>query len=152
MAAALGAELHVVSAYEPLRGARIVGAPDAAAKVWAPQPDAEVQTTLGEAAASVRARDVKVTTHAVSKDPVDALLDVAAEVGAEMIVVGNKGMHGAQALLECYRTHHRCHHHGPHADKPAQLAKVGTRPGNHAIRHIDGSREADQPDGQKCRE
>lgn len=99
MAAALEADLHVVSAYEPLRGARIVGAPEAAAKVWAPQPDAEVQITLGEAAASVRARDVKVTTHAIDKDPVDALLEVAAEVGAEMIVVGNKGMHGAQRFV-----------------------------------------------------
>jgi nucleotide-binding universal stress UspA family protein len=96
MAAALDAELHVVSAYEPLRGARIVGAPAAAAKVWAPQPDQDVQTTLGEAASTVRARDVKVTTHAVNKDPADALLEVAAEVGAELIVVGNKGMHGAQ--------------------------------------------------------
>jgi nucleotide-binding universal stress UspA family protein len=99
MAAALGAQLHVVSAYEPLRGARIVGAPEAAAKIWAPQPDAEVQATLGEAAASVRAHDVEVTTHAVSKDPADALLEVAAEVEAEMIVVGNKGMHGAQRFV-----------------------------------------------------
>src|SRR5438105_2064026 len=99
MAAALAAELHVVSAYEPLRGARIVGAPEAAAKVWAPQPDAEVQATLGEAAASVRAHDVNVTTHALNKDPADALLEVAAEVEAEMIVVGNKGMHGAQRFV-----------------------------------------------------
>jgi nucleotide-binding universal stress UspA family protein len=99
MAAALGAELHVVSAYEPVRGARIIGAPEAAAQVWAPQPDADVQTTLSEAAAHVRARDVKVTTHAVSKDPAEALLEVAAEVGAELIVVGNKGMHGAQRFV-----------------------------------------------------
>ena len=99
MAAALQAELHVVSAYEPVRGARIVGAPEAAAKVWAPQPDADVQTTLGEAAASVRARDVKVTTHAINKDPADALLEVAAEVEADLIVVGNKGMHGAKRFV-----------------------------------------------------
>ena len=99
MAAALQAELHVVSAYEPVRGARIVGAPEAAAKVWAPQPDADVQTALGEAAASVRARDVKVTTHAINKDPADALLEVAAEVEADLIVVGNKGMHGAKRFV-----------------------------------------------------
>ena len=99
MAAALQAELHVVSAYEPVRGARIVGAPEAAAKVWAPQPDADVQTTLGEAAASVRARDVKVTTHAINKDPADALLEVAAAVEADLIVVGNKGMHGAKRFV-----------------------------------------------------
>ena len=39
LAEALKAELHIVSAYEPLRGARIAGAPEGAAKVWAPLPD-----------------------------------------------------------------------------------------------------------------
>ena len=34
IASALGAELHVVSAFEPLRGAKIAGAPEGAAKVW----------------------------------------------------------------------------------------------------------------------
>jgi ubiquinone biosynthesis protein len=39
-----------------------------------------------------------VTSHAVRKDPADALLAVADEVGASMIVVGSKGMHGARRL------------------------------------------------------
>src|ERR1700680_3098999 len=77
LAKALGAELHVVSAYEPLRGARIADAPEGAAKVWAPLPDAAVEATLSEAAATVRLRDVDVVTHAVERDPVDALLEVA---------------------------------------------------------------------------
>jgi nucleotide-binding universal stress UspA family protein len=96
LAGALGAELHVVSAYEPLRGARIAGAPEGAAKVWAPLPDSKVEATLSEAAAAIRIRNVAVTTHALERDPVDALLDVAEEVGANMIVVGSKGMHGAR--------------------------------------------------------
>jgi nucleotide-binding universal stress UspA family protein len=99
LAQALGAEVHVVSAYEPLRGARIAGAPEGAAKVWAPLPDATVDATLSEAAATVRFKGLEVSTHAVENDPADALLDVAERVGAEMIVVGNKGMHGARRLL-----------------------------------------------------
>lgn len=98
LAKALGAELHLVSAFEPLRGARIPSAPEGAAKVWAPLPDSEVEATLSQAAAAVRLRDVKVKTHAVQRDPVDALLQVADDVGAGMIVVGSKGMHGARRL------------------------------------------------------
>jgi nucleotide-binding universal stress UspA family protein len=99
LASALGAELHVVSAYEPLRGARIRDAPEGAAKVWAPLPDSEVEARLSEAAATVRLSDVSVRTHAVRKEPAEALLDVAAEVQAGLIVVGNRGMHGAKRFL-----------------------------------------------------
>jgi nucleotide-binding universal stress UspA family protein len=98
LAKALGAELHVVSAFEPLRGAHVTGAPSGAAKVWAPLPDDKVEATLSEAAAGVRLADVKVTTHAIREDPADALLSVADKVGATMIVVGSKGMHGARRL------------------------------------------------------
>jgi nucleotide-binding universal stress UspA family protein len=99
LARALGAELHVVSAYEPLRGVRIAGAPDGAAKVWAPLPDAHVVATLEEAAAAVRIGGVEVDTHAIEGDPADALLRVASQVDAGMIVVGNQGMHGAKRVL-----------------------------------------------------
>jgi nucleotide-binding universal stress UspA family protein len=98
LAKALGVGLHVVSAYEPVRGARISGAPEGAAKVWAPLPDTLVESTLSQAAAPARMRDVEVTTHAIPRDPVDALLDVAADVDAGLIVVGSKGMHGARRL------------------------------------------------------
>src|ERR1700674_2860954 len=98
LAKALGAELHVVSGYEPLRGARISGAPEGAAKVWAPLPDAQVDATLSEAAAGIRIGGMAVSTHALEKDPVDALLEVADKVGASLIVVGSQGMHGARRL------------------------------------------------------
>ncbi len=99
LAGALGAELHVVSAFEPLRGAKIAGAPEGAAKVWQPLPDSHVEATLSEAAAGVRMRNIEVTTHAIEKDPADALLEVADKVGADMIVVGNKGMHSASRFV-----------------------------------------------------
>ena len=99
MATALGAELHVVSAFEPVRGVRIAGAPEGAAKVWAPLPDADVEATLSEAEALVRMKNLTVKTHALRKDPADALLEVADKVDANMIVVGNKGMHGAKRFV-----------------------------------------------------
>jgi nucleotide-binding universal stress UspA family protein len=99
LAKALGGEIHIVSAYEPMRGARIAGAPEAAAKVWAPLPDAEVDAILDEAAAAARLDGARVRTHAVHNSPAEALLEVAGEVGASLIVVGSKGMHGARRLV-----------------------------------------------------
>lgn len=98
MAKALGAPLHVVSAFEPLRGAHVTGAPDGAAKVWAPLPDDAVESILSQAVTGVRLAGVEATPHAIRKDPADALIDVADQVGATMIVVGSKGMHGARRL------------------------------------------------------
>src|SRR5947209_6720109 len=63
IAKALDGEIHLVSAYEPLRGAHVTGAP--------------------------------AHSHACQQDPADALLEVADQVGAKMIVVGSRGMHGA---------------------------------------------------------
>jgi nucleotide-binding universal stress UspA family protein len=36
LAKALGAPVHVVAAFEPTRGAHVTGAPEGAAKAWAP--------------------------------------------------------------------------------------------------------------------
>ena len=98
LAKALGAPIHIVSAFEPVRGAKIAGAPEGAAKVWAVHPDDAVEGILSEATTAVRLAGVEVTPHAVQRDPADALLQVADEVGASLIVVGSKGMHGARRL------------------------------------------------------
>jgi nucleotide-binding universal stress UspA family protein len=99
LAKSLGAKVHLVSGYAPLRDAKIKGAPEGAAKVWAPLPDTMVEGILQVAAAAVRVRDVPVETHAVDDDPADALLKIADKVGASMIVVGSRGMHGGRRLL-----------------------------------------------------
>jgi nucleotide-binding universal stress UspA family protein len=99
LAKAFDAQLHVVSAYKPLRGAHVSGAPAGAAKVWQPLPDSRVEAILQEAAAAVRLRDVPVKTHSSEDEPADALLSVASEVGANLIVVGNRGMQGARRVL-----------------------------------------------------
>ncbi len=97
LAKALSAPVHVVSAYQPAH-ARVSGAPEGAAKVWQPLPDDEVERILSAAVAGVRIAGLEATSHAIRKDPADALLAVADEVGASMIVVGSKGMHGARRL------------------------------------------------------
>lgn len=102
-AAALGAELHLVSAHDPMRGAGLAGASLAGGAGFAMPPaedgDARVESTLAEAAASIRSADVRVTTHAVRGNPADALVEVANAHGANLIVVGNKGMHGVKRVL-----------------------------------------------------
>lgn len=91
-------DLHLVSAYKPLQGAQ-VSAPAGAAKVWQPLPDSRVQAILEDAAATGRLREVRVEMHARQEEPADALLKVASEVGANLIIVGNRGMQGARRVL-----------------------------------------------------
>jgi nucleotide-binding universal stress UspA family protein len=62
-------------------------------------PDTEAQTVIEQAAAVARVRGVDVTTHMVTGDPGDALLDVAGQENADLIVVGSRGMHGIARVL-----------------------------------------------------
>jgi nucleotide-binding universal stress UspA family protein len=98
MAAALGSELQVASGYKAVRGARIVGAPEGAAKVWAPLPDSFVEGVLQHDAAIATRQGVSVTKHALEGDPAKGLLDLAQRSGAGMIAIGSKGMQGARRL------------------------------------------------------
>ncbi len=47
----------------------------------------------------MRGAGIRAVTHAREGDPADAILDVAEELGADLIVVGNKGMTGAKRFL-----------------------------------------------------
>lgn len=100
-AAALGATVEVVSAYEPVSQARLREESKAAPGdlQWMINPREDVDATLEQAAEMVRATGAEVRTHARQGDPADALLDVAEEIGADVIVVGNKGMTGAKRFL-----------------------------------------------------
>ncbi len=96
---ALGAQLHLVVAYRPLRGARIAGAPEAAAKVWEVLPDDQARAVAEQAGAAVRIAGLPVQTHMVDDEPADALIKVAREVSATLLVVGSQGMKGPRRLL-----------------------------------------------------
>jgi nucleotide-binding universal stress UspA family protein len=100
LAGALGAELHVVYAFEPLAGAHIQGAPAGAVAVYEPLPDAEVATVLGDAAVGVKREGLVVVTHSSRSSPSDALIEIADEIDAQMIVVGSRGMHGVRRFVQ----------------------------------------------------
>jgi nucleotide-binding universal stress UspA family protein len=96
-----GATLEIVSAYEPVAALRLR---EEALQIppdlqWMVNPREDVDATLDAAAASAAARGVDATTYARAGDPADAILDVAEERRADLIVVGNKGMTGAKRFL-----------------------------------------------------
>jgi nucleotide-binding universal stress UspA family protein len=94
-----GAALHVVSAYEP-RPARVGGAPPAAeAAEWSVGPDFKVEAVLDRAVAQVRNAGVEVEVHPAKGDPGDAIIASAEQHGADLIVLGSKGMQGARRML-----------------------------------------------------
>jgi len=95
LAKTTGAKLHIVSAYVPVGGARIGG--EAGGRMVG--PDVQVDAVLQDAAGTVHARGVEVESHARKGDPADALLTVADEQDADLIVVGNRGMTGAKRFL-----------------------------------------------------
>jgi nucleotide-binding universal stress UspA family protein len=101
LAGALGATIHLVSAYEPVPEGRLRDerseAPDDLQ--WMVHPREDVSVTLERAADAIRAKGVTVLVHAREGDPADAILDVAEEQGVDLIVVGNKGMTGAKRFL-----------------------------------------------------
>jgi nucleotide-binding universal stress UspA family protein/RimJ/RimL family protein N-acetyltransferase len=74
LAAAVKSELHVVSAYGPL------------------QAPSEAEALLAEAARAVHAEGLEAVTHARRDDPADALIAVAQEHDADLLVVGSRGM------------------------------------------------------------
>ena len=101
LAQKLGAKVHLVSAYEPVPEGRLREERQSIPEdlQWMVNPREDVDATLEEAAKGLRETGVDVQTHAREGDPADAILDVAEEQGADLIVVGNKGMTGAKRFL-----------------------------------------------------
>ena len=96
-----GASLELVSAYEPVSGQRLreQARPVPADLEWMVNPRADVDATLRDAAERAGDAGVTAQAHAREGDAADAILDVAEELGADLIVVGNKGMTGAKRFL-----------------------------------------------------
>ena len=101
LARSVGASLHIVSAYEPVSGQRLREEARQAPEdtQWTINPREDVDATLSEAAEAVGDDGLAIETFAREGDPADAILDVAEERGADLIVVGNKGMTGAKRFL-----------------------------------------------------
>jgi nucleotide-binding universal stress UspA family protein len=96
-----GASLSIVSAYEPVPKRRLEGEqqdapPDVQHEIG---PREDVNLVLDAAAAQARKEGVEVQTHPVEAEAAEAILNVAEETNADLIVVGNKGMTGARRFL-----------------------------------------------------
>lgn len=96
-----GAQLSIVSAYAPVSQRRLQneqeGAPADVQYEIGPRED--VNLVLDAAAAKAKKEGLEVQTHPVEGDPAEAVLNVAEETEADLIVVGNKGMTGARRFL-----------------------------------------------------
>jgi nucleotide-binding universal stress UspA family protein len=100
LARSVGARIELVSAYEPVTDARLRETSHVPEDLhWMINPREDVEATLEQAAAEIRAAGVQVEVFARQGDPADAILDVAEERGSDLIVVGNKGMTGAKRFL-----------------------------------------------------
>jgi nucleotide-binding universal stress UspA family protein len=85
LAARLGATLEIVTAFDD-RGS--------AAEVASARQHAEGMVERLAATAKATTR-----THALPGDAAEAILQVADEVGADLVIVGNKGMQGVRRVL-----------------------------------------------------
>jgi nucleotide-binding universal stress UspA family protein len=101
LAKTLNARIHLVSAYEPVSESRLRDerqqVPEDAQ--WMVNAREDVDAALKEAAQPLQDEGMTVDTFAREGDPADAILDVAEEQNADLIVVGNKGMTGAKRFL-----------------------------------------------------
>lgn len=88
-----GATLHIVTASNLDQG------PNRARTGGYIDPGHPAEPVLKDLAALAKKAGLKPTMHPTSGAPADAVVGVAEKVGADLIVVGNKGMRGARRVL-----------------------------------------------------
>jgi nucleotide-binding universal stress UspA family protein len=108
------ARLHVVTAYhtDSTWSQRGDAKSLPAGEEWLASPGAAATEMALGSAKEVVGEGVELQVHARPGDPVRALIDVAEEVGAGLIVVGNKGMTGLGGTLRP-TVPNRISHHAP---------------------------------------
>lgn len=114
VARALGARLHIVCVYN---NAHISTAIAAGASV--PSSFAEVDraasdhtaAVLEEARRRAQAEGIDVSVHPCMGSPAEMLVSIAEGEGADLIVVGNRGMKGVRRILGSVPSH--VAHHAP---------------------------------------
>jgi nucleotide-binding universal stress UspA family protein len=96
-----GAKLDIVAAFEPVSTTRLreEGGEVPGDVSYAVGPREDVNVTLEAAVGMAKQEGVDAEPYPQQGDPADAILDVAEKIGADLIVVGNKGMTGAKRFL-----------------------------------------------------
>ncbi len=90
-----GARLVVISSYQPVDELRLKHEQAAAPQEvqWSINPTEDVDDALSQVEEKAHERGLKTTTVASPGDPADVLCKHAEEQNADVLVVGNKGMH-----------------------------------------------------------
>lgn len=144
LAAALGAKVHLLCAYQPQR-VSVSGAPEGAARVWDVKPDTAIQSLAEEAAAEIRLRGVDVEVHTASGDAAEALVELAERESATLIVVGNRGMHGIGRMLGSVPN--KVSHRAPCSVLIVSTEDLGGQVERPAVSLGTGPGEEDRPSG-----
>jgi nucleotide-binding universal stress UspA family protein len=102
LAVALGAVLHLVSSCASISTGAVLAATGGVALPdlhTNDQAQARAEKIVARSRERLAARGVSVRTHVCSGDPAQALMTIAGDEHAQMIVVGNRGMTGARRAL-----------------------------------------------------
>lgn len=100
-----GATLHIVSVVKPASmsamaaGELAAAAPAAADLAWQEEARADLEGKLSAIAHRVGETGLVIETHVRTGNPAEVLCDMATHVGADLIVVGNRGMQGGRRFL-----------------------------------------------------
>jgi nucleotide-binding universal stress UspA family protein len=90
-----GGRLHIVTAYKPQQ----LRSPAGEEYSGSLSSGDLAQNVLTDHSSRARSGGVEVETHMRDAAPADAICEVAKEVKADVIVVGNKGMTGVRRVL-----------------------------------------------------
>jgi nucleotide-binding universal stress UspA family protein len=89
-----GAALVIASSYTPVSETRLRDEQREAPEdiQWSINPMEDVNSALRAAEERARTRGLETTSEAREGDPADVLCDIAEQHGADLLVVGNRGM------------------------------------------------------------
>jgi nucleotide-binding universal stress UspA family protein len=99
LARQLGANLHVVTAYRPSGGGMGGASGAAMADSGGASLQGDAARQIADKAVSTWCDGISAESHAAPGQAADALLETAQTIGADLIVVGSKGMTGARRVL-----------------------------------------------------
>ena len=87
-----GAKLVLLSAFNPSGGSAAAGGGQEIELQWASNPSARVRSILERSETSLRRAGIECETAVDEGDPGEVLVRLAAECGADLLVIGNRGM------------------------------------------------------------
>jgi len=104
LAKAAGGTVHIVHAYQPINmGTVAMSAGTGGSTIDVESVNASItrhaETVCDHAIAIAQAEGVTYETHSAAGDPCDALISVAEQVHADLLVVGNRGMTGMKRFV-----------------------------------------------------